>query len=210
MVDLADMNPSLPLFPTRRKKHQIFYTISPAAASDCYTSVHRNRKPPLRGTMATPGPVPYDISAVPEALPALAPHSFGRFLMRRSMHVCLFACLVGLMTMSGCQKVNEKKDYTLEPGGVQVMLVPAPNREQDVTVTVNASSPIDVYIASEKDAQDANDKVTAPKSPFASKKGIEKDTVTAKAPAKAGYGVVFLAGSKTKAGTKVSVELKAQ
>lgn len=130
--------------------------------------------------------------------------------MRSMIRLPLFLCLAALLGMVGCQKVAVDKQYTLNPGEVKTMIVDGPTRDQDVTVTITATSPIDVYIASEKDVNEANDKISAPKQSLGSKKGIEKDTVTAKVPAKTAYGVVLLATGKTKQGTNVTVNLKGQ
>jgi hypothetical protein len=130
--------------------------------------------------------------------------------MRSAIRMPMFVCLAALMTMAGCQKVAVEKTYTVGPGEVKTLIVDGPSREQEVTVTVTATSPVDVYIAAEKDVNDANDKVSAPKASFGSKKGIEKDTVTAKVPAKAAYGVILLGTPKTKTGTNVTLNMKGQ
>jgi hypothetical protein len=115
---------------------------------------------------------------------------------------------VAVLALAGCQKVAFDQTSTLDPSGVQTFVIDAPARGQEVTLTVTATSPIDVYIAAEKDVNQAKNDVRAPKTSLASKKGVEKDTLTASIPAKTAYGIVLLGTPKTKAGTSVTVSLR--
>jgi hypothetical protein len=129
--------------------------------------------------------------------------------MRSLTRVLAFICLFALLSMAGCQKVKMEKDFKISPGDAKApFIVSAPNREQDVTVTVTSTSPVDVYIASEKDITEGTEKIAPPKNSYASKKGIEKDTVTAKVPAKMEYGVLFL--NPKKKDTDVTAKLNAK
>lgn len=128
--------------------------------------------------------------------------------MRLLTRVVAFAVLAMLISVVGCQKVNVEKKYTLSPGDVKTLIVDGPAREQAVTVDFTSTGPVDVYVAVEKDVNDANDKVAAPKTSLGSEKGKEKGTVKATIPAKAAYGVVLVNAKKKD--TEVTLTLKGQ
>jgi hypothetical protein len=120
-----------------------------------------------------------------------------------------FSLVVVFLAVSGCQKVAVKNDYVLDPGDIKGFDVDPPSREQTVTVEVTTTGPVDFFIANKADYEDAIAKVKMPKSPLASKTGADKDaSISAKVPAKAGYGVaVFNAKNK---GTKVTLKMTAK
>jgi hypothetical protein len=117
--------------------------------------------------------------------------------------------LMLLLAVSGCQKVALKNEYDLDPTDAKGFDVDPPNRDQDVTLKITTTGPIDVFIANKADWDKAIADVKAPKSPLGGKAGIDKEaTVTAKVPAKTAYGIVLLNAKKPK--TKVTVEMNAQ
>ncbi len=85
--------------------------------------------------------------------------------MRRLIRVTPLLILAAFLCVGGCQKVNVSKDYPLNPGDIKVIIVDAPVRDQDASVTVDSTGPIDVYIAAMTDAEEANEKVQPPKNP---------------------------------------------
>jgi hypothetical protein len=126
--------------------------------------------------------------------------------MRSLIRVLPFLGLCLFLGVSGCQKLNVEKSYKMNPGEVQILVVDAPSRDQDVAVAITSSGSVDVYIAKEADANEANDKIVPPKNPIASKQKVEgKDTLSAKVPAKTAYGVVLLNAQKKN--TDVTVKL---
>ena len=128
--------------------------------------------------------------------------------MRSLTRVLAFVCLFALLSMAGCQKLEVEKTYKMSPGQIQIMEIDPPKRDQDVSVAITATGPLDVYIAKDTDAREANEKIAAPKNPLGAKQGIEKDTVTAKVPAKTGYGIVLLNAKKKD--TDVTLKLTAK
>src|SRR5438477_9826557 len=92
--------------------------------------------------------------------------SDGRLTMRPLFRMIPFVCLVGLLAVSGCQKVNATKEYKMNAGEVQFMEIDPPNRDQDVTVTIDSSGPVDVFLVSKSDGDAAVKSVEPPTKPI--------------------------------------------
>lgn len=128
----------------------------------------------------------------------------------RITRVLFILSLFALFSLTGCQKVTQEKSDKINPGDVIApIIVDAPNREQTVTVIASASNPIDVYICSEEDQQEADKKAQPPKNSFAKQLGVQQETtITATAPGKKAYAVV-VTGAK-KPDTTYTVKLTAK
>lgn len=113
--------------------------------------------------------------------------------MRSISRVLLFGVLSAFVFLSGCQqKVNEQRTLKLEGGDIQAVRIGAPDREQEVTVSVNASgSAVDVYVAPDKEAVNDKGEALIPKNVIAhEKKVLGEKTLKAKIPAKTPYAVI--------------------
>ena len=128
--------------------------------------------------------------------------------MRASIHLPMFLCTALLLTVAGCQKVEQSAAKTLDPGDyLAPIIMTAPNRDQALTVLVTPSGgPVDVYVCSEEECDESVKSSKPPKNPFAKQMGVDKETtITATAPAKKGYGVVVAGAKKPK--TNVTLKL---
>lgn len=127
--------------------------------------------------------------------------------MRSISRAVSFVVLCGVVLLSGCQqKVNEQRSLKLEGGDIQAIRIGAPDREQEVTVSVNASgSAVDVYVAPDKEAVNDKGEALVPKNPIASEKKVQGEkTLKAKIPAKTPYAVIV----NNPVGKEANVSLK--
>lgn len=120
--------------------------------------------------------------------------------------VCL-GVLCTLLVASGCQKVNEQRTMKLEPGDTKAVQIGGPDREQQVTVTVNVSgSPVDVYVALDKEAVNQSGEAQVPKNALSKEMKVQGDkTLSAKIPAKSAYAVVV---NNPPGGKEANISLK--
>lgn len=125
---------------------------------------------------------------------------------RRSL-ICLSISAVFLI--HGCQKLDMQKTQEVLPGDVVApFIVESPSGSHDVTVIVDSSAPVDVFIATIPDLPAFEKNPKLPKTPLTSQTKVQKETtLTAKVPAKTSYAVILGNAEKT---ATVSVKLKAK
>lgn len=123
-----------------------------------------------------------------------------------------FGLFLPALLLSGCQKVSEQKTVTVGPGGdvKAPMILTAPSREQDVTLTVSSNAPVDVYIALEKEVPGLDKgEFKVPKNSLVSEKSVDKEkTLKAKVPAQSGYVVVVANNGSKEASVTLKLEGK--
>lgn len=128
--------------------------------------------------------------------------------------LCYRRILIGLslgvvFLMHGCQKLDMQKTQEVLPGDVVApFIVESPSGSHDVTVVVDSSAPVDVFIATIPNLAEFEKSPQLPKSPLTSQTKVQKETtLTAKVPAKTSYAVILGNAEKT---ATVSVKLKAK
>jgi hypothetical protein len=109
----------------------------------------------------------------------------------------------------GCGgSVNFDKNVQVEPVEVKQVIVPGPSKELKVRVEIKSPTPVNVYVALEKDAAAVSAKLENTEKPeagvLARKDKVTDGVVEATIPAKAGFVIMF-----TQPGPKaVTVQLK--
>jgi hypothetical protein len=99
-----------------------------------------------------------------------------------------------------------EKTYRSDPGDVNTLIIDGPKRDQDVTINFTSTGPIDIYLAREKDINEALETIAAPKVFLAKSENQKKGTLTAKVPAQSAYGVAIL--NARNRGTEVTVKVE--
>ena len=119
------------------------------------------------------------------------------------MNRVLMAAALGCLTLAGCaNKLDSKHAFTLPQGGDpdKALVMEAQTSAQTVKVDVTATEPVDVYVIPSKAATDPRDLSAADREAKAlgSKKGVTKDLLTVKVPAKEAYQVLVSLADKAK------------
>jgi hypothetical protein len=127
-------------------------------------------------------------------------------MYKRAFLIC--ALSVGMLALTGCQRLNVEKTVTIDPTAVYALIVPAPSYEQKVTVHISSPGvPVTAYLVRESEQAAAQAKLESEKTPassFAGKEKSEDITLEATIPAKTEYVLLIRSGSKK---TEVKVKL---
>jgi hypothetical protein len=112
----------------------------------------------------------------------------------------------------GCNSsLSYQNQFTIGPGDVKPLRVDAPRREQQVTVTFTSSAaPVDVYLALDKDLDNALIAIENYKKPEGILAKLEKSSngsLQAVIPAKTAFGVI-VAGSIRDTSVEVKITSK--
>lgn len=121
----------------------------------------------------------------------------------------LFASLLLVVTVAGCQRVNTERAWQMEQGDIKSISVDAPRSEQKVLVAVNsASAPVDVYIVLDGDADAATEALQADRKPakaLAAQEKVQDVLLDATVPAGKSYKVLVRNNGGKNSDVKVKV-----
>jgi hypothetical protein len=109
--------------------------------------------------------------------------------------------------LCGCQRLNHERTIALEEGEIRSVEIDAPTRDQTVTVSVTAGSPVDVFIVLERDEEATKEALSLQKAPntqLAGKLKVQDATLEAAIPAKKRFAVL-LSGARTKTDVKLRI-----
>jgi len=116
---------------------------------------------------------------------------------------------------AGCtiqKPLNVEKSMQVEPGGYQNVFIDAPIRDQKIVVSLNSTSPVDLYVVLESDeaavgklAEDATLSGKAPAGALVSNQKSAEATVDATIPGKKGFAILVCNPIN---GKKADVKLK--
>jgi hypothetical protein len=125
--------------------------------------------------------------------------------------LCLRRSLLAivLLALPGCgQKLDYETTVDLDEGQVQSIAIDAPKREQKVSVTVTSSgSPIDVYVALDKDKEAGKQALLDRQKPaqsLAHKVKTQEANLEATIPANTGFAILLGGANKN---SRVSVKV---
>jgi hypothetical protein len=120
----------------------------------------------------------------------------------------LFGCTALLLSLVGCQRLNDERTVNLPLGSLSAIEYSAPRYEQKVTVTASSpGAPVTVYLVRKEESEAAQrlvDGGKAPTTPLAGKEEAEEITLEATVPPKTAY-VVILRADKKNAEVKLKV-----
>ena len=108
--------------------------------------------------------------------------------------------------VSGCG-LNHERTIQLDEGDVREVIIDGPSRDQNVTVSVNAGEPIDVYVVLEAELDKTRNVLMdqkAPTGPLAGKKAIQNESLEATIPAKSKFAVL-LSGARKRTDVKLKI-----
>jgi hypothetical protein len=125
------------------------------------------------------------------------------------MKVCRIA-LIGVLALAGCSKIHEKREFSLELGGMNSLVITAPLSEQKVKVILTADQPVNIYVMLDKDFPQGKEDVdleTLKTGILGTEKNTKDATLDVTVPAKEKFRIVV--GGATKK-TNVTVKVDSQ
>jgi hypothetical protein len=111
------------------------------------------------------------------------------------------------MLLFGCQRLHYQTNFKFNAGDVESFSVTAPQREQEITVTVSSTgSAVDAYLVLDKDQPAAESALQSDKKPsaFLSRGSGEAITLTGTIPAKTSFSILVSGATKP---SKVQVKV---
>ena len=120
-----------------------------------------------------------------------------------------FSLLILFVATSGvgCQRLNHERTIDLNEGDVREIVIDGPRGEQLVTVSVNADSPVDVYVVLEGDLEKTRNTLMNQKTPtgeLACKRAVRNDSLEATIPARSNFAVL-LSGARKRTDVKLKI-----
>jgi hypothetical protein len=115
--------------------------------------------------------------------------------------------IVSVVLLSGCQRLNHEQTIALDAGEIRSVEIDAPARDQTVKVSVNAKSPVDVFIVLERAEEALKEALSLQKAPntqLAGKLQLQDGSLEATISAKNRFAVI-MTGAKTKTDVKLRI-----
>jgi len=122
---------------------------------------------------------------------------------------CVVVLVAGLFALAGCgpAKLEVNKTVTVEPNEYNLIGLPKQSQAQKVTVEVDATEPVNVYVidsSKETGFPDLSPEKQAEAAKYGKKTGVKKDSLTADVPENTEV-TVAIGGATKKVDVKVAI-----